>query len=232
MWIFDIYTATFQHNLQMEYRSLSWNDVRLHKDRLHEFSYPLSSLCHEWILICLVCTACRSFHLSLLMNELAPCVTYYRLLALAASWMPLLEHDLIYHLELLCLTPVAVAQNLVYLMWTIACLWFSLSLTFVLLCVGSGNTNVVFRLSLYLLGLKLPLYIVRILYFVVILNLIRLYQSKQAHSTTWQDLLNFKYQILSIFPCCDLQNMNMFSQWNFFLYWTSLCEMWLWEESL
>jgi len=30
-----------------EYMSLSWSNVRLHEDRLHEFSYPLSSLCRE-----------------------------------------------------------------------------------------------------------------------------------------------------------------------------------------
>jgi hypothetical protein len=38
--------------------------------------------------------------------DLAPCVTYDQLLASAAWWMPLVEQDLIYHLELLYLTPV------------------------------------------------------------------------------------------------------------------------------
>ena len=87
----------------MEYTSLSWSEVRLHEDRLHEFCYPLSNLCHKWTdrfslywlqvmsfvfahdlspwdrlhefclchkwtLICLVCTDCRSFHLSSLMT--------------------------------------------------------------------------------------------------------------------------------------------------------------------
>jgi hypothetical protein len=99
--------------------------------------------------------------------------------------------------------------NIRFLMRTIDSQLFSLSLTFVLRYVGSGYTDVVFRLSLYLLGLKLSLYLVRILYFVVISILIRLHQSKQAYSTTWQALLNCKYQILSIYPCCSLQNMNI-----------------------
>ena len=51
------------------------------------------------------------------------------------------------------------------------------------------------------------------LIFAVICILIRLHQSK--NSTTWQALLICKYQIISIFPCCNLQNMNMFSQWSF-----------------
>ena len=92
----------------------------------------------------------------------------------------------------------------------------SLSLIFVLRYVGSGYTDVVFRLSLYLLGLKLSLY-VRIFYFVVICFLIRLHQCNQVHSTTWQVLLNCKYQILSIFPCCSLQNMNMVND-TFFIF--------------
>jgi hypothetical protein len=105
----------------------------------------------------------------------------------------------------------------------------SLSLTFVLRYVGSGSTNVVFRLSLCLLGLKLSFYLVCILYFVVICMLIRLNQSNQAYSTTYQALMSCKYQIPSIFPCCNLQNMNMFSQWSF-LYSTIICEMWLCKE--
>ena len=96
---FFLYVATFQQHLQMNYSSHSWNDVRV-----HEFCYPLSSLCHKWTLICLVCTDCRSFHLSSL--DLSPCLTYNRLLASAAWWMPLLEQDIIYHLRHLCLTPI------------------------------------------------------------------------------------------------------------------------------
>jgi hypothetical protein len=57
-------------------------------------------------------------------------------------------------------------------------------LTFVLRYVGSGSTNVVFRLSLCILGFKLSLYLVRILYFAVFWIVIRLHQSKQTHSTT------------------------------------------------
>jgi hypothetical protein len=114
-------------------------------------------------------------------------------------------------------------------MWTIVCLLFFLFLSFVLRYVGSGNTNVVFRLSLSLLGLKLSLYLVRILYFAVVWILIRLHPSQQAHSTTWQALLFCKYQIISIFPCCNLQDMNIFSQW-YFLYITIICEMWSWKK--
>jgi hypothetical protein len=81
----------------------SWNDVRLHEDRLHEFCYPLSNLCYKWTLICLVCTDSRSFHLCSLMTWHHVWHTMYdRLLASAAWWMPLVEQDLIYHLELLC----------------------------------------------------------------------------------------------------------------------------------
>jgi hypothetical protein len=94
----------------------------------------------------------------------------------------------------------------------------SLSLIFVLRYVGSGYTDVVFRFSLCLLGLKLSLSLVRILYFAVICILIRLHQSKKAHSATWQALLICKYQIISNFPCCSLQNMNIFSQWSFFVF--------------
>jgi hypothetical protein len=118
-------------------------------------------------------------------------------------------------------------------MRTIVCLLFShfLSLTFVLWYVGSGNTKVVFRLSLCILGLKLSLYLVRILYFAVICTITRLHQSNQVHSMTWQALLICKYQIPSTFPCCNFQNMNMLSQW-YLLYSTIQCEMWLWNEGL
>ena len=41
LWFFHIYVTTFLQHLQMEYTSLSWDDVRLHKDRLHEFCNPV-----------------------------------------------------------------------------------------------------------------------------------------------------------------------------------------------
>jgi len=110
-------------------------------------------------------------------------------------------------------------------MWTIVCLLFFLVLIFVLRYVGSGYTNVIFRLSLYLLCLKLSLYLVRILYFVVVWLITRLHQSKQAYSTTCKALLLCKYQIPSNIPCCNLQNINMFSLWSC-LFSTILCEMW------
>jgi hypothetical protein len=107
----------------------------------------------------------------------------------------------------------------------------SFSLTFALRCVGSGITNVVFRLSLFSLCFKLSFYLVRILYFEGFCITIRLHQSNQTYSTTYQAFLICKHQILSIFPCCDLQNMNMLIQWSF-SYSTILCEMWLWNEGL
>ena len=155
--------------------------------------------------------------------------------ASAASRMPLVEQELIYHLDPLCLFLGLIGFLLLKLQFSNVnhCVSFvpSLSLGFVLRYVGSGYTNVVFRLSFCLLGLILSLYLVRILYFVVCWLLIRLHQSNQAHSTSCQALIYCKYQIRSIFPCCDLQNMNMLIQWTF-LYSTILCEMWLWKESL
>jgi len=114
-------------------------------------------------------------------------------------------------------------------MWTVVWLLFFLFLTILLRYVGSGYTNVAFRLSLCLLGLKLSLYLVRILYFVVFCIPIRLHQSNQAHSTTWQALPICKYQIPFSIPCCNFQNINMLSQWSFW-HSTILCEMWLYKE--
>ena len=62
----------------------------------------------------------------------------------------------------------------------------------------------------------MSLYLVRIQYFAGFCTGIRLHQSNQAHSTTCQALLICKYQIPPIFPCCNLQNMNMFIQLSFF----------------
>jgi hypothetical protein len=64
---------------------------------------------------------------------------------------------------------------------------FFLLLTFllhVLRYAGSDYTNVVFGLSLFLLGIIVSLYLVRILYFVVMCSLTRLRQSNREHSTT------------------------------------------------
>ena len=103
---------------------------------------------------------------------------------------------------------VSCAKTLIFLWWPLYAFCSFSGLTFVLRYVSSRYTNVVFRLSLYLLGLKLSLYLVHILYFVVSWLLIRLHQSKQAHSTTCQDLLNCKHTIPTICPCCNLQNRN------------------------
>lgn len=120
-------------------------------------------------------------------------MTYHRLLAWSAWWMPLVEQDLILMGSMLF--------RFGFLMWTIVCLLFFLFLIFVFRYVGSGYTNVGFRLWLYLLGLKLSLYIVCILYFVDICIPITLHQSNQAHLRTWQAWIHCKYQIPSIFPC-------------------------------
>jgi hypothetical protein len=64
---------------------------------------------------------------------------------------------------------------------------FFLLLTFllhVLRYTGSDYTNIVFGLSLFLLGIIVSLYLVRILYFVVMCSLTRLRQSNREHSTT------------------------------------------------
>jgi hypothetical protein len=69
-------------------------------------------------------------------DDLSPCVTYDRLLASAAWWMPLVEQDLIYHLEPLCLAQVLMvllfAQTLVSNVNH--CLPFVLSLSLFHLC--------------------------------------------------------------------------------------------------
>ena len=122
-----------------------------------------------------------------------------------------------------------------FLMWTIVCLLLSLSLSLSLsdLCPSVcwlWLHKCCLPSFLILIGLKLSLYLVRILYFVVICFLIRLHQSNQVHSTTWQALLNCKYQILSIYPCCSSQNMNIVN--DTFLYLASLCDMWLWKENI
>jgi hypothetical protein len=189
----------------MEYTPLSWNDVRLHKDCLHEFCDPLSCLCHEWTLIYLVCIDCRSFHLSTLM-------TCHHVWQMTGCWRQ--QHDEC-HLWNRAYLPswvfvsnssfngALIAQTLVFYCGPLFA--FCSLVLFVLRYVGSGCTNVVFRLFLYSLGFKLSLYLVRILYFVVIWILIRLNQSNQAHSTTCHALLICKYQILSIFRCFNLQ---------------------------
>ena len=214
----------------MEYAFLSWNDVRLHKDRLHELCFPLSRLSRmNTDMFGLYCAG----HFICLHSRL---VTMSDIWAVSAAWMPLVEQDLIYHLESLCLTSVLLGSccsNFSFLMRTNVYHLFSLSLslTFVLRYFGSGYTQVVFRLLVCLLGLKLSLYLVCILYFAVICTITRLHQSNQVHSMTWQALLICKYQIPSTFPCCKFQNMKMLSQW-YLLYSTILCEMWLWNEGL
>jgi len=58
LWIFHLYVATFQQHLQMEYTSLSWNDVRLHQGRLHQFCYALSCLCYWYVRFVLIAGHC------------------------------------------------------------------------------------------------------------------------------------------------------------------------------
>jgi len=84
LWIFHLYVATFKQHLQMDYTSLRWIDVQLHDDRLHEFWYPLSSLCHKWTPMCSGCTDCRSFILSSLM-------TFHQVWHMTGCWCD--QHD-------------------------------------------------------------------------------------------------------------------------------------------
>ena len=97
--------------------------------------------------------------------------------------------------------------------------------------VGSGYIDFVFRLSLCLLGLKLSLYLIHILYFVALWVIIRLHQSKKGHSTTWQALLICKYQIISIFTCCSLQSMNIVND-TFFIFCKSMRDVIMKRKSL
>jgi hypothetical protein len=222
LWVFRIYVSTFQQHLQMEYTSLSWNDIRLHQDRLLKFCYPLSSLCFKSMLIYLVCTDCRTFHLSSLMtcNHVWHMTGVSSMMNATCRTGPYLSSWVFVSNSNFNGAPIA--HTLVFYC---GLLFAFCSLTlFVLRYVSSGYTNVVFRLSLYSLGFKLSLYLVRILYFVGLWIIIRLHQSKQTHSTTCQALLLCKYQIPSSFPCCCLQNMNKLSQWSFW-YSTILCEI-------
>ena len=103
LWIFHLYVAAFHQHRQMDYTSLSWNDVRL-----YEFGNP-------WSRLALTVSRMSTYMFGLywlqvislvLSHDLSPCVTYERLLAWTAWWMPRVEQDLIYHRELLYPTPV------------------------------------------------------------------------------------------------------------------------------
>jgi len=207
LWIFHLYVATFQQHLQMEYTSLSCNDVRLHQDRLHKLCYPLSCLCYWYVRLVLIAGHCichRSWLVT--MCDIWPVVGVSSIMnATCRTWSYLTSWAFVSNSSF---NGAPLAQTLVSNVDYCLPFVLSLLLTFVLRYVGSGYTNVVFQLSLCLLGLKFSLYLVYILYFVVICILIRLLQSKKAHSTTWQDLLVCRYQIISIFPCCNLQNME------------------------
>jgi hypothetical protein len=106
----------------MEYTSLTWNDVRFHNDRLREFSYPLSRTFHEWTLICyFIClrswlvTMCDIWPVAGISSIInATCGTGYYLTSWAfrsnSSFMG------------------TCCSNFSFLMWTIVCLLFPLSL--------------------------------------------------------------------------------------------------------
>ena len=191
MWIFHLYVATFQQHLHMEYTSLSWNDCQLHDDRLHEFGYPFSILCHKWTLICLVCTNCRSCLLFWLM-------TCHHMWHMIGCWHHLWSRILV---TILSFVFNSMFSNVNHCLPFVLSLFWPVSFGMLALVTQMISSNFPYGY-----------WDSRILYFVVLCVIIRLHQSKQAHSTTWQTLLICKYQIISIFPCCNLQNMNMFSQ--------------------
>lgn len=179
----------------------------------------LYRVCHEWTLLCSICADCRSF----LLSSIRSCHNVWHI---NGCWCD--QHD-VCHLRDMSLftflrlypTPVLTGSwcsDFSFLLWTIVYHLCFLFLTFVLRYVGSGCTNIVLRLSLCLLGLKLSLYVVLILYFEVTCILIRLQQSNRANSTTWRDLLLCKYQYPSSIQSRNLQNMNMLSHLCFFIF--------------
>ena len=89
-----------KHNVDSPVLSFRCIDVLSNPGTLY-----LSSLCLEWTLLCSVCTDWRSI-IVYFAHDFSPWVTYDKLLAWSTSWMPLVEQDLSYHLESLCLTPV------------------------------------------------------------------------------------------------------------------------------
>ena len=117
-------------------------------------------------------------------------------------------------------------------MWTIVCLLFSLLLIFVLWYVGSGKLHK-WCLPTFFIFIESQLIIVFSTYF-IFCSYLYSNQITSIQSGTFNKLTSLTHLYVSnsfYFPCCNLQNMNMLSQWSL-LYSTILCEMWLWKESL
>jgi hypothetical protein len=132
----------------------------------------------------------------------------------------LVEKDLIYHLEPLCPTPVLMALMLLKHYASNENDEFPCVLSLFYRCPSVFRLWVhrgFFPAFLILIGSQIVIVFSTYFIFVVLWIIIRLHQSKQAHSIPWQALLICKYQIISIFPCWNLQSINMFSQW-YFLY--------------
>ena len=138
----------------MEYTSLSWNDVRLHK-----LWYPLACLCYWYVLLELIAGHCichRSWLVT--MCDIWPVVGCNSIMnATCRTWPYLPSSAFVSNSSF---NGARLAQTLLSNEETFLPFGLYLfPLTFVLRYVGSGNTIVVFRLSLYWLSFKFSLYL-------------------------------------------------------------------------
>jgi hypothetical protein len=127
-----------------------------HPGRIHWLS-----LCHEWTLLCSVCTDWRSIILHF-PDDLSPCVTYDQLLA---WWMPLVEQACIDPLELVCPTPVLMWSLLFKPEFSNEDHWFSFVLSLCDLC-----HSVCWRLPIFPLFIGSQIVIVFSTYFILCSN--------------------------------------------------------------
>ena len=138
--------------LQMEYTSLSWNDVRLDRDRLHQFCYPLSCLWYWYLRLVLIAghfICHRSWLVT--MCDIWPVVGCNSIMNATCRTWPYLPSSAFVSNS--TFNGARLAQTLVsnednFLPFVLS----AFPLTFVLRCVGSCYTHVGFQLSLYLLS--------------------------------------------------------------------------------
>ena len=176
----------------------------------------LSAICHSFFAICdyhlvwfvqmynyiyilLILVIINSLNCSDIVVNID--IEYDRLLEWSTWSMPLVKHDLIYHIELLC--PATVLMG--FLLLNISFSNLDYCLTFVLSPVYLCPSVYWFWLHKcclltfpMLIGLKLSLYFVNILYFAVFWHSVSSHHCNQAHSTTCQALFICKFQIPSI----------------------------------